>query len=78
MSVISIRLSAELLHELDDRAHALHVPRTVYIRKAIEHMNDEVLHTERKQQLIQASLRVRKESMCINKEFSKIEHDPKT
>lgn len=77
MNVISIRLPDALLHDLDGSAQILHVPRTVYIRKAIEHMNQEVLSNERKQKLIKASLRVRKESMRINKEFSEIEHDPK-
>lgn len=76
MTVISIRLPDALLHDLDGSAHTLHMPRTVYIRKAIEHMNEEVLNNERKQKLIKASLRVRKESMRINKEFSEIENDP--
>ena len=76
MSVVSIRLSDNLLNDLDTRAKALHIPRTEYIRKAIEHMNEETLKQERKQQLIQASLRVRNQSMKINKEFSKIERDP--
>lgn len=78
MSVISIRLPDDLLHDLDGSAHILHMPRTTYIRKAIEHMNQEVLNNERKQRLIKASMRVRKDSMRINEEFSEIEHDPET
>jgi metal-responsive CopG/Arc/MetJ family transcriptional regulator len=78
MSVISIRLSEDLLCEIDALAHLLHLPRAKYIRKAIENMNEAVLLRERKDQLIQASLQVRKESMKINAEFDEIEHDPKT
>jgi len=76
MSVISLRLPDKLLHELDNRAQALHIQRAEYIRKAIEHMNNDVLNKEREQAIIQASLKVRKDSLRINKEFSDIEHDP--
>ena len=75
MSVISIRLPEQLLHELDRMARQLHIQRAEYIRKAIEHMNAENLQNARKDKLIQASLRVRNESMRINQEFSDIEHD---
>jgi metal-responsive CopG/Arc/MetJ family transcriptional regulator len=78
MTVISIRLPNTLLHDLDGSAHVLHVPRAEYIRKAIEHMNEEVHNKERKKKLVQSSLRVRKGSMRVNKEFSEIEHDPET
>jgi metal-responsive CopG/Arc/MetJ family transcriptional regulator len=78
MSVISIRLPEELLGEIDAFAHLLHIPRPKYIRKVIENMNEAVLLQERKDRLIQASLRVRKESMKINAEFEQIENDPKT
>ncbi len=76
MSVISLRLPDKLLHELDNRAQVLHIQRAEYIRKAIEHMNNDVLNKEREQAIIQASLKVRKDSLRINKEFSDIEHDP--
>lgn len=76
MAVISIRLSDALLDDLDGSAHTLHMPRTEYIRKAIEHMNEEVLNKARREKLVKASLRVRKESMRVNKEFSEIDHDP--
>lgn len=78
MAVISIRIPDTLLHDLDGSARALHMPRAEYIRKAIEHMNAEVCNKERKNKLVQASLRVRKGSLRINKEFSKIEHEPDT
>jgi metal-responsive CopG/Arc/MetJ family transcriptional regulator len=76
MSVVSIRLPENLLHEIDNWAHVLHIPRTQYIRKALEQMNQEVSLRERGQRLKEASIRVRKESMKINKEFGQIEDDP--
>ena len=75
MTIVSIRLPEKLLHELDSQAHACHIPRAEYIRRAIEHLNQEVKSKERKQRLMKASLRVRGESMNINAEFSKIEDD---
>ena len=75
MSVISIRLPEQLLQQLDHRASFLHIQRAEYIRKAIEYMNEEMNKKERKEKLIQASLRVRDDSMRINQEFSDIEHD---
>jgi metal-responsive CopG/Arc/MetJ family transcriptional regulator len=77
MSVITVRLSDELLHDLDTNAHTIHLQRAEYIRLAIEQMNMTVKNKERVERLKKASLQVRKESMRINKEFSRIEHDPK-
>jgi metal-responsive CopG/Arc/MetJ family transcriptional regulator len=76
MSVITIRLPEKMLHELDAGAHLIKVPRAQYIRLAIEHMNQEIKNKQRAEKLQKLSLRIRKESMLINKEFSKIEHDP--
>lgn len=76
MSLVSIRLPDELLSEVKIKAHNLHISQTEYMRKAIELMNAEVAKEERKQKLIRASLKVRKESMAINDEFSRIEYDP--
>ena len=76
MSVITVRLPEKLLHDLDLGAHLIKVPRAEYIRLAILHMNQEVKNKQRMEHLKKASLRVRKESMSVNKEFSTIEHDP--
>ena len=76
MSIVSVRLSDRLLHDVDIMAHSLHLARTEYIRKAIEQMNEKTLSVKRKQRLIQASLKVRNESMAVNAEFSRVEHDP--
>jgi metal-responsive CopG/Arc/MetJ family transcriptional regulator len=78
MSVITVRLSDDLLEELDARAESIHLARAEYIRRAIQHMNEEISAQERKHKLTKASLRVRAESMRVNAEFSRIEHDPKT
>ena len=75
MTIISIRLSDALLHELDIQANACQMPRTEYIRRAIELMNQEVKNKEKKQRLMRASLKVRKESMRINAQFNRIEDD---
>lgn len=76
MPLITIHLSDELMHEVISRSHTLRISQTEYIRKAVERMNEEVAKQERKQKLIKASLRVRNESMSVNAEFSRIEHDP--
>ena len=51
MTVITIRLSEQLLHEVDAKAKSLHIQRTQYIRQAIEHLNQELVKQERKQHL---------------------------
>lgn len=76
-ALVSVRLSEPLIHSLNQYAHALHLSQTEYIRQAIELMNREVERKKRVERLVKASLRVRKESMKINAEFSEIEHDPK-
>lgn len=76
MSLVSIRLADNLLKEVKIRAQALHLSQTEYIRKAIEHMNEEVLKHKRKQKLTDASVKVRNESMLVNAEFSRIEYGP--
>ncbi len=77
MALVSIRLSDELLKTLKMRAQMLQLSQTDYIRTAIEHMNYEAGKIERTQRLKEISLRVRKESMKINAQFSKVEHAPK-
>lgn len=77
MSIVSVRLSDKLLREVDAIAYSLHVARAEYIRKAIEHMNEKTLRLKQKQHLIKVSLKVRRESMKVNAEFSQVEHDPK-
>ncbi|OGT60158.1 MAG: hypothetical protein A3E85_04190 [Gammaproteobacteria bacterium RIFCSPHIGHO2_12_FULL_45_12] len=76
MTTISIRLPDKLLHEMDHHAHAANMARAEYVRLAIELMNAEINKKARSNRLKKISLKVRKESMLVNKEFSDIEHDP--
>jgi len=76
MTTISIRLPDNVLNEVDKIAKDLNVPRTAYLRQAILTMNSKVKEDRRRARVIKLSRRVRKESMRINAEFSKVEHDP--
>jgi len=76
MSLVTVRLDDRLMHVVTEKAQVLHVSKTEYIRRAIEQMNANIANQERKKSLIQASLRVRNESMRVNDEFSGIEYDP--
>lgn len=77
MSIITLRLPEKLLKDLKTYAEVAHLSRAEYIRCAIEQMNNEIKKKERGERLKKLSLRVRKESMIVNKEFSRIEDDPK-
>lgn len=77
MSSLSIRLNNQLINKTKEMAKNLKMSQSKYIRIAIEHMNDEIALKESKRKLKQASLKVRKESLLINDEFSKIEYEPK-
>jgi len=76
MTTLSLRLPDELLHEVDSYAEQLHLPRAAYVRKALEQMNAAVSAQQRRTRLMEASLKVRGESMRVNDEFSAIEDDP--
>jgi len=76
MEAISLKLPGDLLKTSDRCAKALGVPRAEYIRRAIEKMNREAEAQARAVRLADASRRVRKESMRVNAEFSRIERDP--
>lgn len=76
MGSISIRLRDNLLQEAEDKARSLHMQRTEYIRLAIIAMNEKVERDLRRKQIMEASHRVRQESMNVNAEFSAIEDAP--
>lgn len=78
MPALTIRLPDEVINEVNKKAQKLHISRSEYIRKSIENMNKKINEQERVNRLVQASKRVRKESMIINSEFSKVEYDPET
>jgi metal-responsive CopG/Arc/MetJ family transcriptional regulator len=76
VNTVSIRLPDELLREVDSRAAELHIPRAEYLRQAILSMNRETRGRMRRTRLMEASARVREESMAVNREFAEIENDP--
>ena len=77
MSALTVRLPNNVIDEVNNRAKKLHITRSEYIRKSIENMNKELQQQERKDRIIKASKLVRKESMIVNSEFSKVEYEPK-
>jgi len=77
MSALTVRLPHQVIDEVDNRAKKLHITRSEYIRKSIENMNKQLQQEERKDKFIRISKLVRKESMVVNSEFSKVEHEPK-
>jgi predicted transcriptional regulator len=76
MTTISIRLTDDILREIDRIAKELKVPRTEYLRRAILDMNRKVYEDKRRIRVMKLSKRVRKESMKVNAEFGEVEHDP--
>jgi len=77
MSALTFRLPHQVIGEVDYRAKKLHITRSEYIRKSIENMNKKLQQQERKDRFFRVSNLVRKESMIVNSEFSKVEHEPK-
>ena len=77
MSALTVRLPHKVVDEVNHRAKKLHITRSEYIRKSIENMNKRLQQQERKDKITKASNLVRRESMIVNSEFSKVEYDPK-
>lgn len=77
MSALTVRLPNNVIDEVNNRAKKLHITRSEYIRKSIENMNKKLQQQERKDKFIRVSKLVRKESMVVNSEFSKVEYEPK-
>jgi predicted transcriptional regulator len=76
MAAISLKLSDALVNASGDCARALSLTRAEYIRRAIEQMNQETRAQLRVRRLVEASHKVREESMLVNAEFAAIERDP--
>lgn len=76
MGAISLKLPEDVLETSRRCAETLHLSRASYIRRAIERMNRQTLALLRAKRLADASKKVRKESMRVNREFSAIEQDP--
>lgn len=76
MTTVSIRLTEKLLKETDRLAKKRRLPRTEYIRQAIESMNRKLIDTDHYERLVKLSHRVRSESRVVNTEFDVIEDAP--
>ena len=76
MPTISLRLPETLVEQISRLAKAQHIPRSEYIRRALERMNREVEAELRRARMAEASRRLRKESMAVNAEFDAIEREP--
>jgi hypothetical protein len=59
-------------------ADTLNLSRAAYIRRAIERMNRQTQALLLARRLAEASKKVRKESMRVNREFAAIERTPDT
>lgn len=76
MGAISLKLPEDVLETSRRCADTLHLSRAAYIRRAIEHMNRQTEAILRAKRLAEASKKVRKESMRVNREFAAIEQTP--
>jgi predicted transcriptional regulator len=76
MGAISLKLPEDLLETSRRCADTLHLSRAAYIRRAIERMNQQTQALLRARRLAEASKKVRKESMRVNREFAAIEQAP--
>jgi metal-responsive CopG/Arc/MetJ family transcriptional regulator len=76
MNTITVRLPEHLFKELEDQSKRLKISRALYVRKALEHLNQEINAQNRRERLKKVSLKVRSESMKVNAEFSKVEDAP--
>jgi len=76
MTTLSLRLPDDLLDEVNASAEQMHIPRAAYVRKALEQMNASVAAQRRRARMMEASLKVRGESMRVNAEFDEIEDVP--
>jgi len=76
MGAISLKLPEDVLETSRRCAETLRLSRAAYIRRAIERMNRQTQALLRAKRLADASKKVRKESMRVNRQFSAIEHDP--
>jgi len=77
MATLSLRLSDELLSEVDEQAASLGIGRAEYMRRALVRMKADTEAGRLRRRLQDASLKVRSESMAVNAEFSAVEREPR-
>jgi predicted transcriptional regulator len=75
MSAISLKLPDDLAAASSYYAEALQLSRAEYIRRAIQHMNQQTSAYLRARRLADVSRKVRGESMRVNAEFALVEQD---
>jgi len=75
MPTISLRIPDDLLTEATCHAKEMHIPRTEYIRKSLISMNRQAELEMRRKRMMEASRRVREESMQVNAEFDAVEYN---
>jgi len=73
---ISLKLPEEVLETSRRCADTLHLSMAAYIRRAVERMNRQAPALLRARRLAEASKKVRKESLRVNREFAAIERTP--
>jgi hypothetical protein len=73
MGTISLKLPQDVLEASCRCADSLHLSMVEYIRRAVEHMNRQTQALHRARRLGEASKKVRKESLRVNREFAAIE-----
>lgn len=76
MGAILLKLPEDVLEASRRCADTLHLSRAAYIRRAIERMNRQTQTILRAQRLAEASKKVRKESLRVNREFAAVEKIP--
>ena len=74
MTTISLRIPDKLLTEVTQYSKEMNIPRTEYIRKSLIEMNHQMELKMRRKRLMDASRRVREESMKVNAEFDAMEY----
>ena len=75
MSTLSIRLPDDLLASVDKQARELKIPRAEYVRRALEAMQAMTEAERRRRRIMEASRKVRKDSMRINAEFEALDDE---
>ena len=76
MESISLKLPEQMLKASRRNAQAFRLSRAEYLRRAIEKMNTEAEAQLLAERMTRASLKVRRQSLEVNAEFSRIERDP--
>ncbi len=76
MKAISLKLPEDVVEASRRCADSLHLSMVAYIRRAVERMNRQTQALHRASRLAEASKKVRKESLRVNREFAVIERGP--